>query len=328
MSRAEQKTLQYLQEAHALELGLVHQLKSQILISPRGAYRKALEAHLEETRAHAQRVGARAEELGEGRGLTGAIVGLAQGVVVQVLALAKAPYDMLRGDGGEEKVLKSARDSAAAEALEIATYTALERFARSVGDEQTAELAASIRGEEERMLERVLRAIPRLAEAVASGEVKGKRSYDITQTGAADRAREIGESAKEATGRVQSKVRRTARGARKVPGVARTEGRLKGAVASAEDLAISGYDELTASEIVERLSGLSQVDLAKVQSYEGRGQKRSTILSRITALQSQEPWPGYDELNANEVRALLGEMDEGRLRTVRSYERSHRTASA
>jgi len=47
--------------------------------------------------------------------------------------LAKTPLDLIRGTGGEEKVLKNAKDACATEALEIATYTALEHVARAVG---------------------------------------------------------------------------------------------------------------------------------------------------------------------------------------------------
>ena len=91
-------------------------------------------------------------------------------------------------------------------------------------------------------------------------------------------------------------AKRTARQARKVPGVARAEGQVKGAVASEEDLAIARYDALTAEEIVGRLGELSQIDLAKVAAYERKHQKRSTILGRVDSLQGNEPWPGYDEL--------------------------------
>ena len=54
-------------------------------------------------------------------------------------------------------MLKNAKDAAATEALEIATYTALERLAAAAGDDETARLARLIRTDEERMLERVLR---------------------------------------------------------------------------------------------------------------------------------------------------------------------------
>jgi ferritin-like metal-binding protein YciE len=53
-------------------------------------------------------------------------------------------------------VLKNAKDACASEALEIATYTAIECLAQRVGDDETARLAASIRADEERMLARIL----------------------------------------------------------------------------------------------------------------------------------------------------------------------------
>jgi hypothetical protein len=67
-----------------------------------------------------------------------------------------------------------------------------------------------------------------------------------------------------------------------VPGVAQAEGQVKGALASEGDLAITGYGKLTAAEIVEKLAHLSQVDLAKIDSYERKNENRTTILSRIT----------------------------------------------
>src|SRR5918998_2917432 len=149
------KLVQYLNEAHATEVALVRVLQEQIAMTPRGSYRSALEKHLRETRDHAERVDARRGELqGSGNPL-GSIVGLAQDAVGQALALAKAPLDMVRGSGGEEKVLKNAKDACATEALEIATYISLEHMARTLGDTQTAELAVSIRRDEEAALEAI-----------------------------------------------------------------------------------------------------------------------------------------------------------------------------
>jgi hypothetical protein len=37
-----------------------------------------------------------------------------------------------------------------------------------------------------------------------------------------------------------------------------------------------------------------------------------------------EPWPGYDELGLDEVRAVLSEGDEQRVGDVRAYERKHK----
>jgi ferritin-like metal-binding protein YciE len=306
MTSSQQKVVQYLNEAHATEMALTRVLQSQIAMTPRGSYRSAIETHLEETQDHAQRVEQRLQELGAGGNPLQVVVGLAESVVGQVLAFGKTPFDLLRGTGGEEKVLKNARDAAATEALEIATYTSLERLARAVDDDETAKLAASIRGDEEKMLERVLREINQLTDAVVRADVEGDPSYNIATTGAAETTKKV------------------ARNARKVPGVAQAEGEIKGAVASEGDLAIPRYDSLTADEVTSRLPGLSQIDLAKIDAYERREQNRQTVLNRIDTLRGDEPWTGYDEQNASEVQARLSEGDEELAATVRSYERAHK----
>src|SRR4051812_33914416 len=186
MSPDRQKTVQYLNEAHASEVALTRVLQSQIAMTPRGSYREALEQHLSETRDHARRVEKRLGELGQGWNPVQTVVGAAETVIGQALALTKTPIDLLRGTGGEEKVLKNAKDAAATEALEIATYTALERLAKYTGDDKTAQLAASIRADEEKMLERVLRVIPQLTDAVAAAEIDGEPSFDISETGAGE----------------------------------------------------------------------------------------------------------------------------------------------
>lgn len=311
MSKPEQKVVQYLNEAHASELALVRVLQSQIALTPRGSYRIALNSHLRETRDHAERVGRRLQELEQGRNPVLAAVGAVETVAGQVLALGKTPLDLLRGSGGDEKVLKNAKDAAATEALEIATYTALERLANTVGDDETAKLAASIREDEERMLARILRELPKLTDAVVKGD------FDLTTTGAADAVREVGGTARKA-------AKRGARQARKVPAVVQAEGKLKGVVASESDLAIARYDSRTADEILGRLADLAQGELAKIDAYERRGQNRSTVLGRIGTLRTSEPWPGYDELTVDEVRVVLDGADDEQVRAVRTYERAHK----
>src|SRR3954449_11131974 len=324
MSRSEQKVVQYLNEAHASEVALVNVLTEQIAVTPRGTYRSGLEKHLKETQDHARRVQERLGELGQGGNPIQVLTGVTETIVGQALALAKAPLDLMRGNSGEEKVLKNAKDAAATEALEIATYTAIEQLATAVGDERTAKLAASIRKDEEKMLERVMREIPKLTKAVVGADVEDDPSYDVTKTGAADGVRATGKAAARTARKTSATTKRTARQARKVPGVAQAEGQAKGVVASESDLAIAGYDKLTAEEIVAKLSELSQIDLAKVDSYERRHENRATVLGRISSLRGEEPWPGYDELTASEVQTALGEADEDRAKTVRAYERAHK----
>jgi ferritin-like metal-binding protein YciE len=324
MNSSEKKVVQYLGEARATEDALVRVLQSQIAMTPSGSYRSALDKHLEETQGHAKKVADRLSELDGGSNPILAAVGFWEDLVGQVLAFSKTPLDLLRGSGGEEKVLKNAKDACATEALEIATYTAIERLARSVGDDETADLAQRILADEERMLARVLREIPKLTDAVVRAEVKGQSSYDIATTGAGEAVKEASAATTAAVRKTTASAKRAARQSRKVPGVARVEGQVKGAVAGADDLAIARYDSLTAEEIIDKLSALSQIDLAKIDSYERKNQDRTTILSRITSLRGNEPWPGYDELTASEVQAVLAEGDDERVKEVLSYERTHK----
>jgi ferritin-like metal-binding protein YciE len=324
MTDSTDKIVQLLDEARETELGLVRELQAQIAMTPRGSYRSLLETHLRETRGHAGRLGDRLDELGHGSDPLQAIGAVAQTVVGQVLAVGKAPLSLIRGKSGEEKVLKNAKDSCAAEALEIATYLALERLALAVDDARTARLAASIREDEERMLERLHRELPKLADAVVRAEIYGDPSYDLGTIGAVDAVRETTEDVKETAREAGAGVKRASRQARKVPGVARAEGEIKGARASEEDLPIPGYDDLTAQEIVAKLDDLSQIDLSKVDAYERRHDDRTTVLDRIASLRADEPWPGYDELNVAEIEKAVRAADDDLAQKVRSYERAHK----
>jgi ferritin-like metal-binding protein YciE len=285
-------------------------LRSQIAMTPEGSYRTGLEKHLRETLTHADRVKAREGELASAGNPFAAGVAFMEDIAAQTLALWKAPLDLMRGATVEEKVLENAKDACAAEALEIATYTALEHVARAAGDEITAELAGSIRAEEERMLERVTRELPKLARAVV-----GDTSDAVAATA-------------DATERVirggDRKRTRPASRDRSAP-APKPKRQAKPPAPAAEDLPIPGYDTLTAEDIGGRLAGLSQRELAAVDAYERSHGDRSTIRSRIETLRGDEPWQGYDELTVDEIRAVLGDGDdEQRADAVRTYERAHK----
>ena len=169
MSNIDPKTLvlQYLDEAHALELMLVTNLTAHASMTPEGRYRTLLENHLKTTQGHAEAIERRRRELGDdsGRGVIATGVGLVRDAVGQAIVLTKGPIDMVRGSGVNEKLLKNAKDECTTEAQEIATYDALEAAARAAGDETTAKLAAAHRKDEESMLSKLRSEIPRLAEA-------------------------------------------------------------------------------------------------------------------------------------------------------------------
>jgi hypothetical protein len=98
---------------------------------------------------------------------------------------------------------------------------------------------------------------------------------------------------------------------------------LKGAAVAEDELPIPGYGELTAIEVTDRLPRLSQADLATIEGYERAHAGRSTILNKIAELRGSEPWPGYDSMNAEKIRARLREADADLTRQVLDYERRH-----
>jgi hypothetical protein len=56
-----------------------------------------------------------------------------------------------------------------------------------------------------------------------------------------------------------------------------------------DGLAIPGYDALSASQVVQRLAGLSGDELEAVRSYESATRGRKTILNRVEQLRTGSP---------------------------------------
>ena len=168
MAENNKNLIKLLTEAHSNELALVNTLSAHHGIAEGGSYRNLLQTHLRETEEHAERIQKRLEELGYSKSLFTLGYGGVQNLVKQTLVLTKAPIDMLRGGSNvKEKMLRNAMDESATEGLEIAAYDTIESYARSIGDHKTAELAAGIRFDEERMFDALRKEIPVLAENVA-----------------------------------------------------------------------------------------------------------------------------------------------------------------
>lgn len=61
------------------------------------------------------------------------------------------------------------------------------------------------------------------------------------------------------------------------------------ATRAAADLAIPNYDTLSASQVIERLPGLSHDELEAIRRHEEAGRGRRTILHRVAQLQGTHP---------------------------------------
>ena len=166
------EVIKLLVEAHANEIGLVNTLNAHLAIAENGSYKSLIRRHLRETERHADLLWKRLTQLGHSRNLPTIAYSVAQNTIKQGLVMAKGPVDMIRGRTNiREKMLRNARDEAQTEGLEIATYDAIESLARSLGDHETAELAAQIRVDEEEMLANLRKEIPILADNFAKASV-------------------------------------------------------------------------------------------------------------------------------------------------------------
>ena len=166
---SEEKLIQYLNEAYSKEKELETALEAHIPLATRATYKRRLQQHLQETKRHGRDVERRIKQLG-GNG-TAELAATVQSTAARAVALAKGPLHAVRGTGEAERQLKNAKTEYADEAEEIATYTAIEALAESVGDRETVQLARAIRREEERMGRFLEGLIPQLTRAVAQAEI-------------------------------------------------------------------------------------------------------------------------------------------------------------
>src|SRR5438045_6802191 len=173
LNERDTKLVQYLNEAYGKEKQLETALEAHIAMTTRAPYKKRLQAHRKETKAHARDVERRIKKLGGQAGGDGVVAAAStlQTAANKAAALATGPLHVARGTSEQEKLLKNAKTEFQDEAEEIATYTAIETLAETVNDKETAKLARTIRREEERMRDFLAKLIPQLTKAVATEEI-------------------------------------------------------------------------------------------------------------------------------------------------------------
>jgi ferritin-like metal-binding protein YciE len=197
------KLIQYMSEAYGKERELETALQVDIAITTKGPYKKRLQQHLKETKAHAKALDRRIRKLGGGGQTVASLVGKAT-------AVAKGPLHLVRGDGQQEKMLKNAKTQFTAEQEEISTYLALEIFAKKVGDSETAKLAGDIRREEERMAKFLETQVRQLAVATALEEVPAAQRRSASKSRAKSKKRPAKKAATKSTGTKKAATRKPA----------------------------------------------------------------------------------------------------------------------
>ena len=175
---------------------------------------------------------------------------------------------------------------------------------------------------------------PRITKVYSDLVGRGQERLQPIEKVVRRRAKEVGRAvdrpATKAVAEVEARVQGAARTASKT--ARKTTTRAKAAATAAPklprvaapktagQLPISGYASLTASEIVTRVRGLTQTELAKVYKYERQNENRSTILEAIEARLVELPIPTYDNLTADQINERLEGLSEEELRTIRRYE--------
>jgi ferritin-like metal-binding protein YciE len=166
------KLVQWLGEAHAKEAELEADLNAHIALTEKMPYKKRLRKHLTETRDHKRRVAARIKQLGgstSGTGLQGAVGEAAGKAVAAVKGQVGAARAVVSPQA--ETHLRNAQEELREEHVEIALYTRIETLAVAVGDRETAQLARSIRRDEERMAKFLDAELVRLVKDVVRAEI-------------------------------------------------------------------------------------------------------------------------------------------------------------
>jgi ferritin-like metal-binding protein YciE len=142
--KLQQKLIDYIQDAHAMEQSVSMMLDSMISSTDDAEITEMLRHHKEETERQEQRLAERLDALGAGTSARKQAQTIAT-------ALMKGAADQVRGD----QAGKNARDGFTTEHMEIATYQLLERLADRAGDPETAEVARQNRVEEEEMARKI-----------------------------------------------------------------------------------------------------------------------------------------------------------------------------
>ncbi|MGN6168194.1 MAG: DUF892 family protein [Solirubrobacteraceae bacterium] len=169
------KLVQWLAEAYSKEAELEADLTAHIAQTEKMSYKKRLRKHLTETRDHKRRVARRIKQIGGSASTSNlpgvpSVVGEAAGKAV---AAVKGQVGTARAvvSPQAETHLRNAQEELREEHVEIAMYKRIEAFATEVGDKETAQLAKSIRRDEERMAKFLDAELVRLVKDVVRAEI-------------------------------------------------------------------------------------------------------------------------------------------------------------
>ena len=163
------------------------------------------------------------------------------------------------------------------------------------------------------------------AQAAQAAQIGSQRTAETTERAAETTERAAETAARTTRTAARATSRATKRTTRRAASTTRRAAKPAARAAAAAPTApISGYDDLTAEQIVAKLPEQPQTVLARIATYEQANDKRATVLQRIAALTGPEPAPGYDALTADEAQKLVANGSPTLAASVRDYERRHK----
>ncbi|HUZ30414.1 MAG TPA: DUF892 family protein [Solirubrobacteraceae bacterium] len=170
------KLVQWLNEAHAKEAELEADLTAHIALTQKQSYKKRLQRHLTETRAHKRQVASRIKQLGGSASAGPSIRGVPEAVgevAGKAVAAVKGQVGAARAavTSQPETHVRNAQEELREEHVEIAIYSRILTLAEEVGDRETAQVVKAIRRDEERMAKFLQAELARLVKELVRAEI-------------------------------------------------------------------------------------------------------------------------------------------------------------
>ena len=210
LNERDRKVTEWLGEAQAKEAELEANLMAHIALTQKQSYKKRLQQHMKETRAHKRRVAMRIKEL-RGSASSGPVLpGVLGEAAGKAVAAVKGQVGTARAAMTEqtETHLRNAQEELREEHVEIAIYTRIETLADQVGDRETARLAKSIRRDEERMAKFLDAELKRLVREIVRSDIPRNQRTSFRRSSSSRRGTTSGTARRSRSGSSTSRSSR------------------------------------------------------------------------------------------------------------------------
>ncbi|MGX1274814.1 hypothetical protein [Streptomyces phaeoluteigriseus] len=313
-----------LEDARDAHTAVIDCLRADMAVHAAGPRREVVQRHIDATHDCVARIEGYMRELrprhrlrdatDKGRFIARTTVRTA-GLLLEIGAAITTAILHRRNGPSTRQVMRHTENEYALTARALAACRTGERIVEQTHDQVAADLLATLRSHDEKLLatlEDSLAQQARATKATGSGEPGDGGPPDA----ATSTLRPAVRKAAEGGGR---QATRSATGAlRQMPE------NDEDAITGEEEPPILGYQHFRVADIIQRLPTLSQAQLSALDGYERAHAGRPEILNTIERLRGSEPWPGYDTMLPDQITTRLQTATPAEARQVLDYEGSHR----